>query len=181
MDREELLRKYAGGEKDFTGRRFGGDWRDKLFRGGIYREADFSNAYFDSSGFLEVDLSFANFRRIHIYESSFQDSYMEGLTSVMLFSDRLVSKMSILVELSLKMLFSAKPVSKMLTSVMSILGELKDSMKLVLRGLLSFMKRSCPMEVSVLIVKSLLKRLASELAKSEAVKPLASIQSKISS
>lgn len=45
IDREELLRKYAGGEKDFTGQSFvGADFRSKIFRGGIYTRADFSEA-----------------------------------------------------------------------------------------------------------------------------------------
>ena len=79
MDREELIRKYAGGEKDFTGGNFrSADWRDKIFRGGIYREADFSNAYFDSSHFMEADLSFAKFVGIRIYEGSFMNCYTEG-------------------------------------------------------------------------------------------------------
>ena len=79
MDREKLIRKYAGGEKDFTGMNFRGvDWRDKTIRGGIYRETDFSNSYFDSSAFREVDLSFAKFDRVRMYEGGFQDCYMEG-------------------------------------------------------------------------------------------------------
>ncbi len=80
MDREELIRKYAGGEKDFTGRSFRGvDRRDKTVKGGIYREADFSNSYFDGSSFVEADLSFAKFVRTRIYESVFAENcYMEG-------------------------------------------------------------------------------------------------------
>ena len=78
MDREELLRKYAGGEKDFTGRRRGG-LRDQTIRGGIYREADFSRRYFDGGSFIEVDLSFANFRGVRMYESSFENCFMEGI------------------------------------------------------------------------------------------------------
>ena len=77
MDREELLRLYAGSEKDFTGRRRGG-LRSKTIRGGIYREADFSGRYFDSGHFIGVDLSFANFRQVRMYESTIGNSYMEG-------------------------------------------------------------------------------------------------------
>ena len=81
MDREELIRKYAGGEKDFTGRSFrNADWVDKIVRGGIYREADFSNSYFDASGFDEVDLSFAKFIRVRMYESGFgKTCCLEGI------------------------------------------------------------------------------------------------------
>ena len=78
MDREELLRKYAGGEKDFTGRRRGG-LRNQTIRGGIYREADFSRRYFDESAFREVDLSFSNFRGVRMYETSFKNCYMERI------------------------------------------------------------------------------------------------------
>ncbi len=62
MDREELIRKCAGGERDFSGGNFrGSNWNDKDVRGAIYQQADFSNSYFDSSGFVECDLSFAKF------------------------------------------------------------------------------------------------------------------------
>ncbi|MBW4649624.1 MAG: pentapeptide repeat-containing protein [Kastovskya adunca ATA6-11-RM4] len=81
MDREELVRKYAGGEKDFTGRRFrNSNWIDEIVRGGIYREADFSNAYFVRSGFDEADLSFAKFVRARMYESGFGSTCcLEGI------------------------------------------------------------------------------------------------------
>ena len=78
MDREELLEKYAGTEKDFTGQSFGG-LRDQSIRGGIYRETDFSEEEFDCGSFIEVDLSLANFRRVRMYESSFSNCYMEGI------------------------------------------------------------------------------------------------------
>ncbi|MEM9275864.1 MAG: pentapeptide repeat-containing protein [Cyanobacteria bacterium P01_F01_bin.143] len=78
MDREELLRLYAGGEKDFTGQSFGG-LRDQSIRGGIYRETDFSEEEFDGASFREVDLSFADFRHVQMYESSFRKCYMEGV------------------------------------------------------------------------------------------------------
>ena len=78
IDREELLEKYAGTEKDFTGRRRGG-LRDKTIRGGIYRESDLSGRYFDASAFREADLSFANFSCIRMYETSFKNCYMEGI------------------------------------------------------------------------------------------------------
>ena len=79
IDREELLRLYAGGEKDFTGRSFAGDYRDRIFRGGIYREADFRGAYFDGSAFRDADLSFAIFEGVRIYECVFaKNCYMEG-------------------------------------------------------------------------------------------------------
>ena len=77
IDREELLKKYAGTEKDFTGRRRGG-LRDQSIKGGIYREADFSRRYFDCGSFIEVDLSFANFRGVQMYESSFENCFMES-------------------------------------------------------------------------------------------------------
>ena len=77
IDREELLRLYAGGEKDFTGQGFGG-MRDKTIKGGIYRETNFSDAYFDCASFIEVDLSFAIFSRVRMYESTICNSYMEG-------------------------------------------------------------------------------------------------------
>lgn len=79
IDREELLRLYAGEEKDFTGQSFRGTrWKDRTAKGGIYRETNFSGAYFESSHFIEVDLSFANFRRVRMYESTIGNSYMEG-------------------------------------------------------------------------------------------------------
>jgi uncharacterized protein YjbI with pentapeptide repeats len=80
VDREELIRKYAGGEKDFTGGNFrSANWISKRVRGGIYREANFSDAYFDGSSFVEADLSFAKFVRVRIYESVFaKNCYMEG-------------------------------------------------------------------------------------------------------
>ena len=77
VDREELLEKYAGTEKDFTGQSFGG-LRDQSIRGGIYRETNFSEAEFDCGSFIEVDLSFANFRRVRMYESSFENCFMES-------------------------------------------------------------------------------------------------------
>ncbi|MEO1671107.1 MAG: pentapeptide repeat-containing protein [Cyanobacteria bacterium J06631_2] len=78
VDREELLEKYAGTEKDFTGQSFGG-LRDKSIKGGIYRETNFSEAEFDCGDFIEVELSFANFRRVRMFESSFMNSFMEGI------------------------------------------------------------------------------------------------------
>jgi uncharacterized protein YjbI with pentapeptide repeats len=74
MDREELIRKYAGGEKDLTGGDFiRSHWIDDTARGGIYQEADFSNSYFDSSGFHDCNLSFSKFTRVRMYESSFEE------------------------------------------------------------------------------------------------------------
>ncbi|MBW4533083.1 MAG: pentapeptide repeat-containing protein [Pleurocapsa minor HA4230-MV1] len=74
-----MLRLYAGGEKDLTGKSFRGTrWRDRIARGGIYRETNFSGAYFDSSHFIGVDLSFAIFNRVRMYESTIGNSYMEG-------------------------------------------------------------------------------------------------------
>ena len=80
IDREELLRLYAGGEKDHTRKSFRGTrWRDRIARGGIYRETNFSNTYFEGSGFRDADLSFANFSRVRIYECFFvKNCYMEG-------------------------------------------------------------------------------------------------------
>ena len=77
IDREELLEKYAGTEKDFTGQSFGG-LRDGSIRGGIYKNTSFSDEYFDGASFREVDLSFADFRHVRMYESSFRNCYMEG-------------------------------------------------------------------------------------------------------
>ena len=78
IDREELLEKYTRTEKDFTGKKFSGDYRDKIFRGGIYREADFRGAYFDGSAFRDADLSFAIFEGVRIYECVFaKNCYME--------------------------------------------------------------------------------------------------------
>ena len=51
---------------------------DRTARGGIYRETNFSRAYFDSSDFIEVDLSFAIFNQVRMYESTIGNSYMEG-------------------------------------------------------------------------------------------------------
>ncbi len=81
MDREELLRRYAGGEKDFTGRSFrNSNWIDEIVRGGIYREADFSNAYFVRSGFDQADLSFSKFVGARMYESGFgRTCCLEGI------------------------------------------------------------------------------------------------------
>ena len=81
MDREELLRKYAGGEKDFTGQSFqDADWIDNIVIGGIYHRTDFSGASFIRSGFDKADLSFANFRRVRMFESGFGwDCCMEGI------------------------------------------------------------------------------------------------------
>ncbi len=81
MDREELIRKYAGGERDFTGRKIQAHWNDRVDKGIIYQQADFSNSYFDSSGFDECDLSFTKFLYARMYESGFGRSYMPGADS----------------------------------------------------------------------------------------------------
>ena len=78
IDREELLEKYAGTEKDFTGQSFGG-LRDKSIKGGIYRKSNFSEAEFDCGSFTDADLSFANFRRVRMFESGFRNCFMEGI------------------------------------------------------------------------------------------------------
>lgn len=79
MDREESIRKYAGGERDKTGRNCrGANWIDRVDIGIIYHQADFSNSYFDSSGFDECDLSSAKFVRARMYESGFEDCDMPG-------------------------------------------------------------------------------------------------------
>ncbi len=54
-------------------------WQDKVVRGAIYQEADFSNSYFDVSGFYECDLSFAKFIRVRMYESGFGRCDMPGV------------------------------------------------------------------------------------------------------
>ncbi len=67
MDTEEFIRKYTGEGKDFTRRDFRSvDCHEKIFRG-IYREADFSSAYFDGCSFEESDLSFAKFTYVRLY------------------------------------------------------------------------------------------------------------------
>ena len=79
MDREELIRKYAGGERDKTGRNCrDANWNDRVDKGVIYHQADFSNSYFELSGFDECDLSSAKFVRARMYESGFGRSYMPG-------------------------------------------------------------------------------------------------------
>ncbi len=78
MDREELIRKYAGTERDFTGQRFGVGLTDQIIRGGIYSRTNFNEGFFESSSFIEVDLSFADFSLIRMYESSFMNCFMEG-------------------------------------------------------------------------------------------------------
>ena len=70
IDREELLEKYAGTEKDFTGRRRGG-LRDKTIRGGIYREADFSGRYFDLRGAKKLIIE--SCKNIIFYETIIPD------------------------------------------------------------------------------------------------------------
>ena len=56
MDREELLRLYAGGERDFTGVSFqDANWVDNIVRGGIYHRTDFSGASFIRSGFDKAE------------------------------------------------------------------------------------------------------------------------------
>ena len=72
MDREELTRKYPGGERD-TGSKIQAHWNDRVDKGIIYQQADLSNSYFDSSGFSGCDLSFAKFVRARMYESGFAD------------------------------------------------------------------------------------------------------------
>ena len=79
MDREELIRKYAGGERDKTGRNCrGANWRNEIDKGIIYHQADFSNSYFELSWFDECDLSFTKFIHARMYESGFGRSYMPG-------------------------------------------------------------------------------------------------------
>jgi uncharacterized protein YjbI with pentapeptide repeats len=80
MDREELIRKYAGGEKDFTGRNFrGANWDNRIAREEIYQEADFTGFYSDLSGFDMCDLSFTKFVRARMFESGFGQCYMPGV------------------------------------------------------------------------------------------------------
>ena len=78
MDREELIRKCAGGEKDSTGRKIQAHWNDRIDKVIIYQRADFSNSYFDSSGFSGCDLSSAKFVSARMYEGGFADCYMPG-------------------------------------------------------------------------------------------------------
>ncbi|WP_310481649.1 pentapeptide repeat-containing protein [Chamaesiphon sp. VAR_48_metabat_403] len=77
MDTEEFIRKYTGEGRDFTGRRFGGERYEEIFRG-IYREADFDNTSFDGCSFEESDLSFAKFQGVRLYETMFKNCLMEG-------------------------------------------------------------------------------------------------------
>jgi len=81
VDREELLEKYAGTEKDFTGQRFvGANWIDKIVIGGIYHRTNFRDASFIRSGFDKADLSLANFSGARMFESGFGwDCYMERI------------------------------------------------------------------------------------------------------
>jgi uncharacterized protein YjbI with pentapeptide repeats len=79
MDREELIRKYSGKEKDFTGRDFrSADCYEKIFRG-IYREANFANARFDGCSFEESDLSFAKFTNVYLTHTTFNGCFMKGV------------------------------------------------------------------------------------------------------
>ncbi|WP_072044898.1 pentapeptide repeat-containing protein [Aliterella atlantica] len=72
-------KKYAGGERDKTGRNCrGANWRDEVDIEIIYHQADFSNSYFDSSGFSGCDLSFSKFLYVRMYEGGFADCYMPG-------------------------------------------------------------------------------------------------------
>ena len=99
VDREELRKKYAGTEKDFTGQSFvGADFRSKIFRGGIYTRADFSEAYFDGASFREAELSLANFSRARIYECVFaKNCYMEGVDfSYTVFGQVTLSKVNLI-------------------------------------------------------------------------------------
>lgn len=79
MNQEQVIKKYAGTEKDFTGRSFrGSHWVDKTFIGGIYQQVDFSHSYLDCSSFNEADLSWAQFIRVSMYETGFENCHMEG-------------------------------------------------------------------------------------------------------
>ena len=78
MDREELIRKYGGGKWDFTGKKIQAHWNDRIDKGIIYQQADFSNSYFELSGFDECDLSFTKFLYARMYERGFFRSYMPG-------------------------------------------------------------------------------------------------------
>jgi uncharacterized protein YjbI with pentapeptide repeats len=73
MNREELIRKYAGGEKDFTGGDFiRSHWIDDTARGGIYQEAGFSHAdlsYADLSGAKNLD----RYKNVICYETIMPD------------------------------------------------------------------------------------------------------------
>jgi uncharacterized protein YjbI with pentapeptide repeats len=91
MDKEETAKRFAAGEKDFTGGNLRGvDWRNRIERGKIFREADFTRAYFELSGFDQCDLSFAIFRRVRMYESGFGRCCLEGVD----FSDASLSQCS---------------------------------------------------------------------------------------
>lgn len=79
MDANELLRRYTAGDRDFTGVNLSGvRLVDKILKGVIFREADFSDGYLELAGFDVVDLSFANLRRIRFFESGFRRANLEG-------------------------------------------------------------------------------------------------------
>ena len=76
---EEITEKYSGTEKDLTTKRLLMRFRDGSPKSGIYKQADLSDSYFDESGgFKDCDFRFAKFQRIRMYESTFQNCYMEG-------------------------------------------------------------------------------------------------------
>ncbi|MEA5619184.1 pentapeptide repeat-containing protein [Cronbergia sp. UHCC 0137] len=92
MNAEDLLQRYAAGERDFTGVKLPGvRLVDKILNQVIFKGADFSDAYFESSGFDEVDLSFANLRRIRFFESGFGRANLEAAD----FSDAIFSQGSL--------------------------------------------------------------------------------------
>jgi len=80
MTVEELLERYAAGERDFTGvKLFGIRLMDKVLRGIILKEADLRDAYFDWSTLSYADLSYADLRGSHLGEASLGRANLEGV------------------------------------------------------------------------------------------------------
>ncbi|MCL1472768.1 pentapeptide repeat-containing protein [Argonema antarcticum] len=78
MDAEELLRRYATGERDFTGVKLPGVRSiDKNLRGAIFREADLSNACLDWTNLSYADLSYANLKGARLGEAALQGANLE--------------------------------------------------------------------------------------------------------
>lgn len=79
MDAGELLRRYAAGERDFTGVKLPGiHLMDKELSKVIFREADLSNAYLDWTNLSYADLSHANLRGVRLGEAALEGANLEG-------------------------------------------------------------------------------------------------------
>ncbi len=79
MDAEELLRRYAAGERDFTGvKLLRVRLIDRELRGIIFKEADLSHAILDWTNLSYANLSNANLTWVHFGEASLQGANLEG-------------------------------------------------------------------------------------------------------